>query len=96
MALSKNIVEYEDCREHLDRALQSANGIRITLATNGQAVHLRQRLYKLRQLEKVRSTEIFDVGDERRLVTPYDNLSISVKDNAVEIRHSIPPVIEEL
>lgn len=96
MALSKNIIEYEDCREQLDRALASEKGIRITVRDKGAAIHLRQRLYKLRQLEKIRSTELFDIGDERRSTTPYDNLVITVNDNAVEIRHGVPAVIEEL
>lgn len=96
MALSKNIIEYEDCREHMDRALASANGIRITVRDKGQAIHLRQRMYKLRQLEKIQSTNLYEIGDERRLVTPYDNLVITVNDNAVEIRHGVPAVIEEL
>lgn len=96
MALSKNITEYEDCREHLDRALSSTKGIRITTSAPGVAIHLRQRMYKLRQLEKVRSTEIYEIGDERRNKTPYDNLSITVVDDAVEIRHTAPLLVEDL
>lgn len=96
MALSKSITEYEDCREHLDRALVSTKGIRITTPAPGVAIHLRQRLYKLRQLEKVRSTEIYEIGDERRNKTPYDNLSITVSADAVEIRHTTPLLVEDL
>lgn len=96
MALSKNIAEYEDCREHLDRAISSPKGIRITLPTAGQAVHMRQRLYKLRQLEKLRSVELYDVGDDRRNKTPYDNLAIAVVDNCVEVRFAEPIVVENL
>lgn len=96
MPLSRNITEYEDCREHLDRALVATTGIRINLSTSGGAVHLRQRLYKLRQLEKIRSTEIYEIGDERRNKTPYDNLSIQVVGDSVEIRHTAPITIEDL
>lgn len=96
MALSKNITEYEDCREHLDRALVSRAGIRITCPDSGGAVHLRQRLYKLRQMEKVRSTELYDIGDARRNHTPYDNLHIKVVGNSIEIRHVAPIMVEEL
>lgn len=96
MALSKNITEYEDCREYLDRALVATTGTRIKLPSNGGAVHLRQRLYKLRQLEKVRSLELYEIGDERRNKTPYDNLAIVVVDNTVEIRHAEPIIVEDL
>lgn len=96
MALSKNIAEYEDCREHLDRALASDKGIRINTDSHGTAVHLRQRIYKLRQLEKVRSLEIYEIGDPRRNVTPYDDLSAVVVDSSVEIRHRQPMTVEDL
>jgi hypothetical protein len=96
MALSKNIAEYEDCREWLDRALSSANGIRKTLPDNGKAIYTRQRLYKLRQLEKIASIDTYEVGDERRSKTAWDNLTIEVVDNCVEIRHAKPIEVEEL
>jgi hypothetical protein len=53
-------------------------------------------MYKLRQLEKVRSTEIYEIGDERRNKTPYDNLSITVVEDAVEVRHTAPLLVEDL
>jgi hypothetical protein len=62
----------------------------------GKAIHLRQRLYKLRQLEKIESTKLFEVGDERRNVTPYDNLEAVLVGSTVEIRPTEPLVIEEL
>lgn len=96
MALSSNIAEYEDCREHLDRALSANVGIRITLPSKGEAIHLRQRLYKLRQLEKLKSTEIFEVGDPRRGVSVYDNLRVFIEENVLEIRQVSPIHVEEL
>jgi hypothetical protein len=96
MALSNNIVEYEDCRDHLDRALASRNGIRITCPSPGKAIHLRQRLYKLRQLEKIESTKLYEVGDPRRNSTPYENLEAVVVGPTLEIRPTEPLIIEEL
>jgi hypothetical protein len=96
LALSKNITEYEDCREHLDRALSSQRGIRINMPSSGGAIHLRQRMYKLRQLEKLKSLEIYEMGDSRRNKSAYDNLTITVVGDSVEVRHAEPLTIEDL
>lgn len=98
MPLPNNIQLYEDIRHHLDRALESPNGIRLNTATSGQAVNLRQRLYKLRALEKERSLEIFEPGDERRAKTAWDNLEIehTKGDPFLTIVHRAPVTVEDL
>lgn len=96
MALSKNIEEYEDCRDHLDRAVMSSKGIRINMPSSGGAIHLRQRLYKFRQLEKFQSAKIYELGDARRGKTAYDALLIKVVGDSVEVTHGEPITVEEL
>lgn len=98
MPLTNNISDYEAVRVYLDRALESPAGIKITLPSHGQAVHLRQKLYKLRQLETRASVDVFPVGDDRRGASPWDGLSIQVEKGSCELRilHQTPIRIEEL
>lgn len=96
MPLSTNIAHYEDIRPHLDRALDSDKGVRITCENKGQAINTSQRLNKLRLLERERASEVFDVGDPRRGNGPYDLLTVRVEDNAILITHKVPLIIEEL
>lgn len=97
MPLPNDIRLYDDIRQHLDRAIASA-GIRITCASYGQAVNLRQRLQKLRQLEKLKSVEIFlEPDDPRRATTPWDVLSMNIKkgDNVLYLIPDRVPIIAE-
>lgn len=96
MPLAKNINAYEDIRQHFDRALQSQAGIRITTPTHGSAVSMRARFYAMRKLERERSLELYEPGDPRRGVSPYENLSIEIEDNSVVLRHTAPIVVEDL
>lgn len=96
MPLPSQIELYEGIRPYFDRALESPRGTKITCADHGQAMHLRQRLYKLRQLEQVRSQTIFEPGDTRYGTSPYDNLVCKVEDNALMILRREPLVIEDI
>lgn len=96
MALSKTLSDYEDIRPKLDHALTTEKGIRVLLPDHGKAVHMRQRCYALRKLEKRASQDIFEIGDERRGTSAYDNLEFAVVDCAVEIRKVASMIVEEL
>jgi hypothetical protein len=96
MPLAKNLSAYEDLRPHFDRALVSPRGIRITVASSGAAVSLRSRLYALRKLEREASIDVYDPGDLRRGTSPYENLAITIEDNAVLITPRAPPKVEDL
>ncbi len=96
MALSNDIRLYDDIRSHLDRALDSSAGIRINCQSRGMAINLRQRLYKLRALEKERSVEVYPPNDLRRATTPWDLLYMTVVDNALIITHRDPVTVEDL
>lgn len=102
MPLSNNIAHYEDIRPYLDRALNAESGLRITLASHGQAVNLRQRLYKLRQLERIANLEVYPIGDERRGTSSWDHLIIDVSgkgeknDNILTIIPGVRVKVEEI
>lgn len=96
MSLSQDIQTYEDIRPHFERALASANGIRISTRSPGQAVHLRQRLYKLRALDRKRSFEIYEPGHEMRGRSVYENVEIVLDGESVMIRPIEPVKVEDL
>lgn len=97
MALSNDLKSYEDIRPYFERALATEKGIRLETRSRGQAIHLRQRLYKLRQLDRLRSTDLFEPGDERRGVSVYENVEVIIEDEVNVIIRPIEPVrIEEL
>lgn len=96
MALSNDITSYEDVREYCDRALTSPKGIRVTPPTPGGAVHLRQRIYKLRQLERANAVAIYEIGHPLRGRSAYDNIIVNIVDGAVEITVGEPIQVEEL
>lgn len=96
MPLATDSRAYEDIRPYFEKALASEKGIRVELPTKGQAVNLRQRLYTLRKLDRIASTDTFDIGDERYGVSPYDLLNIEVQDNVLLITHRAPNKVSEL
>jgi hypothetical protein len=96
MPQAKNIAAFEDLRPHYNRALQSPNGIRIRCASSGAAVSMRARFYTLRKLEREASVDLFPPEHPLRGLSPYENLSISIEDNCVVIRHTEPIVVEDL
>lgn len=96
MPLAKDLSAYEDIRPYFERALESLKGIRINTPSNGDAVSMRSRFYAMRKLERARSLEIFEPGDSRRGISPYENLKIEVVDNQILIRHVAPITVEDL
>ena len=96
MALSKDIRHYEDLRPVLDRALSSAEGIRITCPTRGKAINMQQRIYKLRVLDRERTFDVYEYGNPLRGASPYDNLAMELEDNVLIIRHATPIEVEDL
>ena len=86
MPLSHSPLMYDDIRQIMDRALESPLGIKVTLATTGQAVHFRQRFYKFRAIEHTAAMRHFPEDDRRYGVSSYDTLAATVVGTAVEIR----------
>lgn len=96
MPQAKNIAAFEDLRPHFNQALQSPNGIRIRTASKGAAISMRARFYTLRKLEREASVNLYEPEHPLRGLSPYENLSISIEDNSVVIRHTEPITVEEL
>lgn len=98
MGLSNSVNSYEDLIPVLDQALAAARGIRIDARTPGRAVHMRQRMYKLRSLMREKSTEIYEVGHPQRGTCAWDNLTVEITpgDTFLYIRKIEAPLVEEL
>lgn len=86
MSLSENPAAYIDCRAYLDRALESERGLRITCGSYGEAINLRQRMYKARQLDQKTSMKENPVDDPKYGRSVYDKLSISIKKDEPYVR----------
>lgn len=86
-----------DLRAYLDRALEAERGIRVTCDSHNLAVSLRQRLYRFRKTEQDAAKELYPAFDDpMHGRTVYDRLTITVEGDAVLIRNTKEPEVEEL
>lgn len=76
MTVSTSKAAYEDCYDIFDRALASANGIRVEANDKGSAHHLCTRLNYSRILSRKESREIHEFGTPGFGISAYDNLVI--------------------
>lgn len=83
---SNSHLSYDDVREALDAALASDKGIRIRESTPARLISLRQRIHKLKSLERKRSRQLYPPGDPKHGTSIYDKLSVLTSDalNAAE------------
>lgn len=89
MGTSNSPLAYDDIRDALDRAIASNNGIRIVKSTLGEAVHLKQRIYKFRQIDRKQSLHMFNEGDPRRGSSIYDSLAIEQIENILVLKRRV-------
>lgn len=82
MATSSSRLAYEDCFEALDRALASAKGIRMTVADENSAVHMKNRLHYARKLDRDSNAETYDPGHPLHGTSQYDALVIRLRFGA--------------
>lgn len=96
--MNQSILSHEDVRSAMDRALDSENGIRITLKSLGAAINFRQRCYRFRAASQKESRQLYKEGDHQYGRSAYDALIVSAVENFVEIRKTNAGtlVIEEL
>lgn len=82
----------------MDRALESPNGVKITLATPGEATHFRQLCYSARKNVRRTNAKVFPPDHPSHGACAYDELTIAIKDCVVTItRASIEHLqVEEL
>ena len=104
MTLPKNPHAYENVREVLDQALASEKGLKLRAAqpedtpdqARRRAITLRQRIYRMRKLDREISERAFEPGDERRGRSVYDALIIDMAGDEISIRKGQPFKVEEI
>ena len=72
MTAPKSVAAYGDCEEHFQRALNSANGIAVTLEAPGMATRFRQKMNSYRALLRRQSQKVYEPSDPRFNTSPYD------------------------
>lgn len=92
MPASPSMGSYNDVRAALDRALESEHGVKVDAKSMGNAIHLRQRMYSFRTLDRKRSTEVYPPGDPRYNTSAYDCLTFTQADTFIYIKK--PPPLE--
>lgn len=85
MSTPKTIIAYDDIRTLLDRAVESPNGIKVTLPSYKECVTFRQRVYTFRRLDRNMSLEIYKSGDPQWGRSIYDALYLQIEGTSVLI-----------
>lgn len=86
MALSNNSLSYEGLRTTCDQALSLPKGLRVTLESRGKAVNMRQRFYKMRELDREQSCKIYGPDDPRYNTSVYDGLVVELEEMCLLIK----------
>jgi len=82
MALSDAMAAYDDCYEYFDRAIAAEKGIRILVADESAAYHLRLRINKARVLQREESRRIYPPTDPRYGKSENDRFRITMHPTA--------------
>lgn len=82
MSLSTSLLSYEDCLAYYSQAMENEVGIRIRVASEAAAIHLRMRLHKARQLDRERNREIYtDPAHPMHYGTIFDQLFVQLAED---------------
>ena len=87
MPSSQALASYDDVRAFMDRALDSERGVRIPVKDRNRAIHLRQRSYALRKLDRDISREVYPDEDKRHGRSVYDCLVITIDPDGNMLIH---------
>lgn len=101
---SQSIFSFDDIKPHLDRALGSEKGIKVTCDSHKQAVILRARFNYYRTLDRKSNTKTYEEGHPLHGRSIYDRLVLRVpregnpEDTSVFIEKRLPETwkIEEI
>ena len=84
MTVSTSRAAYEDCFHLLDRAMDSAAGIRHSCLTSGAAYYLRTRLNYARLLHRNEMSTALADDDPKLGTSPYDVLILRVPPSPID------------
>jgi hypothetical protein len=81
MATSTSRLAFTDCFSVFDRALASAEGIRISFSTEGDAKHFRTRLHSARAIHRNDNAETYPAEHPMHGHSEYDSLVVKLRSN---------------
>lgn len=80
MAYSKSTLAYGDCKEIMERALSSANGLSLSFETRNMAIRFKQRCHYYRVLNRKENLSVYpEPSHEMHGRSPFDTLFIRLK-----------------
>lgn len=82
--MPNNSLSHEGVRTLCDRAL-AEGGIQITFDRRGEAVNIRQRIFKMREADRKASQHIYPEGDPRCGRSVYDALIVQLDDKVLRL-----------
>src|SRR2546425_7605476 len=70
---------YQDYYRLWDRALEDPSGIRVRCETYDACIYHRTRLHMARSIHKRESIELYEPGDQRHNISPYDRYMVTIR-----------------
>lgn len=81
MSLPTSRYAYKDCFEVYDRALEDEQGARVQLPDYDAALFFRMRMNQARKLRREENAQIYEKGDPKHGVSPYDSTVVTIKQH---------------
>lgn len=73
-------VSMSDAYDLMDKAIQSKNGIRISVNDHAAAVTIRHRCYTARVKDRQANAKIYPAGEPMHNASVYDPITITIKE----------------
>jgi len=80
-----------DCREYMDKALESPKGLKLTCTSAGMAKHQQVRFHRARRLDRQASLKIFEPSDPQYGKSVYDGLAFCRQGKELRIEKRSNP-----
>lgn len=90
MSQPRALAAFSDCEEYFERALNSPNGIAVTLDTAGLAVQFKAKMNTYRERLRKQSRQVYEPTDPQYGVSPYDKFKLTT-DQTNDCRVLIRP-----
>lgn len=80
MTISNHYGAYLDCYKLLDAAIEDMKGLRVQVADDGAAIHLRMRLHRARTLDREHNMKVYDEDKPMYNASVYDKLIVRIRE----------------
>ena len=79
MTMSNSLLAYQDCTDLLQKAVEDKVGVRVKVADQTSAIHLRNRLHYARRLHREENAKTYDEGEFMHGRSEYDGVVVRMK-----------------